>query len=175
MERRLPSKILNILEQWFSISITCVKWNGCVSSFFRLMDGVRQGGVLTPFLFAIFIDNLVDKVKATGVGCYLLSFLVSIFLYADDILLIVPSVSSLQKMLIACETELKSLDMQINSNKSMCIRFGPRFNVDCECLRTSQGGLLQWTNQSRYSGIYLVSGRSFKFSLEFRPFKKPIL
>jgi len=82
------------------------------------MAGVRQGGVLSPFLFAIFIDNLVDKVKATGVGCYLLSFCVSIFLYyADDILLIAPSVSALQKMLIACETKLKLLDMQINSKK----------------------------------------------------------
>jgi len=97
MERKLPNEILNILEQWFNISITCVKWNACVSSFFRLMAGVRQGGVLSPFLFAIFIDNLVDKVKATGVGCYLLSFCVSIFLYADDILLIAPSVSALQK------------------------------------------------------------------------------
>jgi len=48
----------------------------------------------------------------------------------------------------------------------MCIRFSPRFNVDCECLRTSQGGLLQWTNQSRYIGVYLVSGHSFKFSLD---------
>ena len=86
----------------------------CVSSFFRMMAGVRQGGVLSPFLFAIFIDNLVDKVKASAVGCYLLSFCVSIFLYADDILLIAPSVSALQKMLIACETELQLLDMQIN-------------------------------------------------------------
>ena len=84
---------------------------------------------------AIFIDNLVDKVKATGVGCYLLSFCVSIFLYADDILLIAPSISAMQKMLIPRETELKLLDMQINFKKSMCIRFGPRFNADCECLR----------------------------------------
>ena len=86
------------------------------------MAGVRQVAVLSPFLFAIFIDNQVDKVKATGVGCYLLSFCVSIFLYADDILLIAPSVSALQKMLIACETELKLLDMQINcKKKSMCM------------------------------------------------------
>jgi len=48
----------------------------------------------------------------------------------------------------------------------MCIRFGPRFNADCECLKTSQGGLLQWTNQSQYLGVYLVSGRAFKCSLD---------
>ena len=29
----LPIEILDILEKWFSISVTCVKWNGCVSIF----------------------------------------------------------------------------------------------------------------------------------------------
>ena len=59
MDRKLPSEILNILEQslWFSITVTCVKWNGCISQFFRLLAGVRQGGVLSPVLFAIFIDK----------------------------------------------------------------------------------------------------------------------
>jgi len=64
---------------------------------------VRQGGVLSPILFAIFIDGLVDKVRSTGVGCYLSYLCVSIFLYADDILLIVPSVSALQTLLHVCE------------------------------------------------------------------------
>jgi len=68
MEKKLPNEILNILEQWFIISVTCVKWNGHVSHFFRLFTGVRQGGVLSPFLFAIFTDNVVDKVRATNAG-----------------------------------------------------------------------------------------------------------
>ena len=42
----------------------------------------------------MFIDSVVDEVKATGVGCYLSSVCVSIFLYADDILLIAPSVTT---------------------------------------------------------------------------------
>jgi len=42
---------------------------------------VRQGGVLSPVLFAIFIDSVVDKVKSTGLGCYFFSVCVSIFLY----------------------------------------------------------------------------------------------
>ena len=117
MDRKLPSEILNILEQWFSITVTCVKWNGCISQFFRLLAGVRQGGVLSPVLFAIFIDSVVDKVKSTGIGCYFFSVCVSIFLYADDILLIAPSVCALQTLLDVCEKELTCLDMQINIKK----------------------------------------------------------
>ena len=49
---------------------------------------------------------------------------VSVFLYAGDILLISPSVSSLQTLLAASEDELTHLDMQINVKKSMCILFG---------------------------------------------------
>ena len=85
--------------------------------FFRLLAGVRQGGVLSPFLFALFIDSLVDKVKSIGVGCYLSSVCVSIFLYADDILLLAPSVTALQTLMTACEEELIYLDMQINTKK----------------------------------------------------------
>ena len=33
MEKRLPIEILDILEKWFSISVTCVKWNGCFQFF----------------------------------------------------------------------------------------------------------------------------------------------
>jgi len=85
--------------------------------FFRLLAGVRQGGVLSPFLFAVFIDSVVDRVKVTGVGCYLFSECVSIFLYADDILLIVPSVTAL---VIACVNELTHIDMRINE-KNQCV------------------------------------------------------
>jgi len=87
------------------------------------------------FMFAIFVDSLVDKVKATGIGCYFKFACVSVFLYADDILLIAPSVNALHILLNACIEELSQLDMCINVNKSLCkpIRFRKRYNVDCAC------------------------------------------
>jgi len=69
------------------------------SVFFNLLCGVRQGGVLSPYLFACFIDSVADKVKLSGVGCYLNMTCMSILLYADDILLVAPSVASLQRIL----------------------------------------------------------------------------
>ena len=118
------------------IAVTCVKFNGHVSKFFSLLAGVRQGGVLSPVLFAIFIDDLVLKLKDTNADCYFSSINASIFLYEDDILLISPTISGLQCLLSMCE--LSELDMLINVSKSMCIRCGPRPHYKCSDSETEQ-------------------------------------
>ena len=79
----------------------------------------------------------------------------SVFLYADDILLIAPSVSALQTLLHVCEEELRLLDMQLNIHKSVCIRFGARFKAPCKNLASSFGGVVDWNNSCRYLGVFL--------------------
>ena len=51
--------------------------------------------------------------------------MIFVIVYADDILLLAPSVTKLQKLFRECEVELKLLDMAINSKKTCCIRIGP--------------------------------------------------
>ena len=99
IERDFPTKLLNVLETWFCTSIACVKWGRNVSSFISLHAGVRQGGVLSPILFSVFIDDIVAEVKVANVGCCISTICVSIFLYADDVILVAPSVSGLQSLL----------------------------------------------------------------------------
>jgi len=74
MKRNIPVNLLSLLELWFSVSVICVKWGLVYSDYFSLSCGVRQGGVLSPCLFAIFIDSVVDKVIESGLGCYALVF-----------------------------------------------------------------------------------------------------
>jgi len=104
MDRKIPHNLLTLLEKWFSVSTgtSRVKWGSSYSKFLKLLCGVRQGGVLSPFLFAVFVDSVVDRVKATGLGCYLNSVCVSILLYADDIILSSPSVKAPQLLLEVC-------------------------------------------------------------------------
>lgn len=168
MDRNLPNELLDILESWFDASVTCVKWLNHSSSLFNLLAGVRQGGVLSPVLFSIFIDDIVIRVRKVNVGCYFSAVCASIFLYADDILLIAPTVSGLQLLLQVCEEELDYLDMRINIRKSMCIRFGQRFDVNCAELQSTQGGSLQWVSSCKYLGVYMLSGRTFKCSYDCR-------
>jgi hypothetical protein len=166
IDRKLPNKVLSILESWFSISVTCARWMGKQSHFFRLLAGVRQGGVLSPVLFSIYIDDLVYEIIKADTGCYISSICVSIFLYADDILLVSPTVTGLQSLLNICESELVKLDMRVNTNKSMCIRFGHRFKEPCAELTSNQGGTIKWVSSCRYLGIYFVSGLTFKCSFD---------
>ena len=50
-----------------------------------MSNGVKQGGVLSPLQFSIYIDNLFVQLKHSGLGCYLGSTFTGAFGYADDV------------------------------------------------------------------------------------------
>lgn len=150
MEKRIPKNLLFLLENWFKSGATCVKWGCMVSKFFQLTCGIRQGGVLSPYLFAIYIDSVVDKVRRhRSTGCHIRYECFSIFLYADDIIILSPSVTSLQILLRICEDELEWLDMAINAKKSACMRIGPQCKAACANITTKDGHELQWVETIR--------------------------
>ena len=164
MDKRIPNNLLLVLEHWFHLGVTCVKWCDIVSDFFELSCGIRQGGVLSPYLFALYIDSVVDRVKSHGSGCYIKAVCVSVFLYADDILLLAPSLSCLQQLMHICELELDWLDLTINARKSACMRIGPRFNARCSNITTIAGHELIWCNEIRYLGVYVTAARVYRCS-----------
>ena len=111
MDRLVPSALLCTLEYWYDVCRTCVRWGNAVSRFFSLECGVRQRGVLSPYLFAIFIDDIVQEITKSDFGCKFKHVNVGIFIYADDIILLAPSIESLQNMLCICEKELAWLSL----------------------------------------------------------------
>jgi len=81
-----------------------------------VLCGVRQGAVLSPYLFAVYIDSVFTRVKSCPLGCTIKWHCVSIFIFADDIVLLAPSISALQDLLHICEAELAWLDMSLIVN-----------------------------------------------------------
>jgi len=129
-----------------------------------LKCGIRQGGVPSPHLFAVFVDGIIDKIKHCGIGCYVGRSCLAVFMYADDILLLAPSVVALQKLLLLCEEEISLLDMAINASKSHCMRIGPRCNNFCANVTTRNGTVINWTDSIRYLGVFITKSSHFKCS-----------
>ena len=154
MSRNLPVVLLDLLDYWLHHCFFTVKWNDIFSDLFCVDYGVRQGSVLSPFLFAIYLSDVSFQLSIIP-NCY-------IILYADDILLIATSINELQCLFSACERELLWLDMRINAKKSCCLRIGPRCNIIASPVVTYDGHTLPWVNHIRYLGTLIVQNRQFK-------------
>ena len=66
---------------------------------FSVSNGVRQGGVLSPVLFTVYINRLLQDLQDQGIGCYWGKHYTGVFAYADNIVLLAPSASALRQML----------------------------------------------------------------------------
>ena len=104
-----------------------VKCGNTVSSEFTVSNGVKQGGVLSPILFAIYTDGLLKRLEETGVGCHISSRFTGALAYADDITLLAPCKSALSILVSVCE-----FDILFNGSKSKLLFFKGRFSNGME-------------------------------------------
>jgi len=100
-----------------------VKWVDQVSDMFDASNGVKQGGVLSPLLFTVYMDCLLLRLKASHVGCHIGHVFSGAFAYADDIILLAPSTSSMDKLIQICEEFSLDFSITFNATKSKHIVF----------------------------------------------------
>jgi len=100
-----------------------VKWIECLSNWFPVRSGVRQGSVLSPNLVTVFMNIFILNIKNHDLGRYVNRSLVSCILYADDILLSA-SLAVLQEMLHIVHVTASDLSLQFTVVKSYGIACG---------------------------------------------------
>jgi hypothetical protein len=78
-----------------------VSWSGAVSDYFRTTNVVKQGNVLFPALFCVYIDDMLlhGLITSCCIGYYIESVFVGALAHANDIVLIASSPSAQKFML----------------------------------------------------------------------------
>jgi hypothetical protein len=108
-----------LFVNYYEYSNGVIYCNNRMSNMFQITCGVKQGGILSPYLFNLFIDDLIIECIHLKVGGLLYGKNVSIIMYADDIILISTSDTHLQILLSKCEEYASKWNIKFNTKKSM--------------------------------------------------------
>ena len=120
----LEGKILQAIKSLHENVESNVRINDNLSDFFNVSSGLKQGCLLSPLLFSVFINDTVRKVNALGNGVPLSLYeQISILIYADDIALIAESEENMQDMQDLLGDWCQEWGLKVNPKKSEIIHF----------------------------------------------------
>ena len=69
-----------------------------LSNQYSISNGVKQAGCLAPTLFSIYLNDLIDVLRSSNIGCRYGNHYMSVYCYTDDIGLLSPTLSGLKEM-----------------------------------------------------------------------------
>jgi hypothetical protein len=161
MDRRVPRCILETIKNWYDKMCCKVKWGNSLSAMFVIKAGVHQGGILSPSLFSIYVDDILVKLEKSKMGCFIKNVCTNSYMYADDLLLLSISLKDMQSLVDLCESEFNKIGMAINNKKTSCLRIGKRHNVIVQPILVD-GLVIPWKQELKYLGVTITSARHFK-------------
>ena len=173
--RKVGSIYLRLLLYIYRQQTCKVKWASAYSHEFSVNNGVRQGGVSSAILFAVYIDELLTLLKNSRLGCYIDSVFVGAFIFADDILLLSASRSGLQSLVSICHefAHIRNLKFGTNDNptksKTKCIEFAKKSHKSCDAAPiTLDGKTLPWVKKITYLGCTLEEDNSMRTDITMK-------
>ena len=158
MNRGLCPIIIRLLINLYDNMKGKVKWNFFISERFDVYNGVKQGGVLSPSLFSLYMDELIKLIHNTGVGCYVGDIPSAVFIYADDIVLLTPNRFSMNKLLKICEKYGQEYGLKFNSSKSECMFFSKKSSIVDHRNFILNNVSIKFVSKCKHLGHLLASG-----------------
>ncbi len=123
IERKIPALAIRALLDMYQRQKIRTVWSGTFFRLFGTSNGIRQGGIVSPVLFGVYMDTLLKRLESEGYGCWISSHYFGSVCYADDLKLLSPTIYGLRKMTVICEEFGEEYRVQYNPSKTVCILY----------------------------------------------------
>ena len=139
-----------------------------LTDWFLINNGVKQGCLLSPTLFSLYIEDLVDELKSARVGIDINSDHVAALLYADDNVLLARNEENLQLELDIVYNWCRTWGIGINISKTKVMHFRKKHHLRNRAKDVYKVGpnQLKYSHDYRYLGLYINEHLDWSETLE---------
>ena len=158
----VTGKLLNLMKTMYSKLKSCVKSDGIFSEFFDCKVGLMQGESLSPFLYAMYVNDVETELIKEGCQSYELKMLnLYLLMYADDTVIFSENIAELQKMIDVINTYSSNYNLHINLSKTKVVVFRNKGIIKPEEKWFINGQPIESCNEFVYLGILLKYNGTF--------------
>ena len=158
LRRRLCPVVTRFLANMYTSQSVRVKWGNVISPQVLVSNGVKQGGVISPILFIVYMDELLNNLCMSGVGCHVGNKYCASFGYADDVILLAPTLHSMKILLSICELFAKEYDVLFNPDKSKLLVYNVNPKVNDPVHISFMNGIIKQSETEQHLGNTIGTG-----------------
>ena len=159
----IAGKLYTAIQSTYNSVLSCVRANGSFTNFFECPNGLKQGCLLSPVLFTIFIEKLVDKLIESGIrGLQFFPEIIEILLllFADDVILLSDTIIGLQRQLSILGYFCDDYHIDVNTGKTKVLVFRNGGNLARREKWTYKNTNLEVVNGFHYVGLLFTTQMS---------------
>ncbi|XP_065684255.1 uncharacterized protein LOC136096659 [Hydra vulgaris] len=148
--KKLSLSVVRTLQSLYLSGTASISYLGHKSNHFRLSQGVRQRSILSPHLYNLYIQSILNQIVSDSkVGTTISGVYTGIIAYADNIILLSPTLSGLQELVNKVQSNCQNLYIKLNTEKAEFIISG-KSSITKNSIQIN--GFL-WDNQNNTKNI----------------------
>ena len=162
---KFPRMLVKLLIFWYSTQMVNVRWKSTVSSSFLMRNGTRQGSILSPYLFSVYMRDISSALNQSGLAAMLVAHLAILLCYFlcwryGDTCSFVGKFAEVTELGNLAAHVVHGIDMKFNASKSVAMIFVPvNRNRKMTCIFDNfvlGNDNLQFVNSFKYLGHTLT-------------------